>query len=46
MEGPLAGAIGVILRCKQGKKRLVVGVEILGRSVCAELAEETVEAYR
>jgi transcription antitermination factor NusG len=46
VEGPLAGAIGVILRSKQGKKRLVVGVEILGRSVCAELAEETVEAYR
>lgn len=44
-EGPLAGAIGVILRSK-GKKRLIVGVEILGRSVCAELAEETVEAYR
>lgn len=46
VEGPLAGAIGVILRSKQGKKRLVVGVEILGRSVCAELAEETVETYR
>jgi hypothetical protein len=42
----LAGTIGVILRCKQGKRRLVVGVEILGRSVCVELAEETVEAYR
>jgi transcription antitermination factor NusG len=46
VEGPLAGAKGVILRCKQGKRRLVVGVEILGRSVCAELGEETVEPYR
>jgi transcription termination/antitermination protein NusG len=46
VEGPLAGAIGVIQRFKEGKRRLVVGVEILGRSVCAELAEETVEVYR
>jgi len=46
VEGPLAGATGVILRRKQGKSRLVVGVELLGRSVCAELAEETVEADR
>jgi len=44
VDGPLAGASGVILRLKEGKSRLVVGVELLGRSVCAELAEETVEA--
>jgi transcriptional antiterminator NusG len=43
VEGPLTGAIGVILRNKQGKRRLLVAVELLGRSVCAELAEETVE---
>jgi transcription antitermination factor NusG len=43
VEGPLRGAIGVILRNKQGKRRLLVAVELLGRSVCAELAEETVE---
>jgi transcription termination/antitermination protein NusG len=43
VEGPLTGAIGVILRNKQGKMRLLVAVELLGRSVCAELAEETVE---
>jgi len=41
--GPLAGASGVILRLKTGNRRLVVGVELLGRSICAELAEETVE---
>ena len=42
-EGPLMGAIGVILKIKQGKRRLLVAVELLGRSVCAELAEEIVE---
>jgi transcription antitermination factor NusG len=42
-EGPLRGAIGVILSNKRGKRRLLVAVELLGRSVCAELAEETVE---
>jgi transcription elongation factor/antiterminator RfaH len=42
-EGPLMGAIGVIVKIKQGKRRLLVAVELLGRSVCAELAEETVE---
>lgn len=46
MDGPLAGASGVILRLKEGKSRLVVGVELLGRSVCAELAEESVEIDR
>jgi len=44
VDGPLAGARGVILRLKEGKSRLVIGVELLGRSVCAELAEETVQA--
>jgi transcriptional antiterminator NusG len=42
-EGPLMGARGVILRNKQGKRRLLVAVELLGRSVCVELAGETVE---
>ncbi len=43
VDGPLTGATGVILRNSKGKRRLVVAVELLGRSVCAELAEETVE---
>ena len=43
VEGPLMGASGIILRNKQGKPRLLVTVELLGRSVCAELAGETVE---
>jgi len=42
VEGPLKGARGVILRQKKGKSRLVVGVELLGRSVVTELAEETI----
>ena len=46
VDGPLAGAQGVILRMKKGKSRLVVVVELLGRSVCAELAEESVEIDR
>ena len=46
MDGPLAGASGVILRLKEGKSRLVVGVELLGRSVCVELAEESIEIDR
>jgi transcriptional antiterminator NusG len=43
IDGPLAGATGVIFRVKKGKSRLVVGVKLLGRSVCAEVSEETVE---
>ncbi|MCX5890429.1 MAG: UpxY family transcription antiterminator [Deltaproteobacteria bacterium] len=43
VDGPLAGASGVISRLKKGNRRLVVGVELLGRSICAELAEESVE---
>jgi len=46
VDGPLAGASGVILRLTKGNRRLVVGVELLGRSVCTELAEETVEVGR
>ncbi|MFZ5447628.1 MAG: transcription termination/antitermination protein NusG [Thermodesulfobacteriota bacterium] len=43
IEGPLAGASGSILRLKKGKSRLVVSVDLLGRSLCAELSEESVE---
>jgi hypothetical protein len=35
--------IGVILKIEQGKRRLLVAVELLGRSICDELAEEIVE---
>jgi transcriptional antiterminator NusG len=43
VEGPLMGATGVIITNKKGKRRLLVAVELLGRSVCTELAEESVE---
>jgi transcription antitermination factor NusG len=43
VAGPLCGAIGTIRRRKPGKCRLVVGVELLGRSVAVDLEEECVE---
>lgn len=45
IDGPLEGTCGVILRKKQGKKRLVVSVELLGRGIAIDLSEETVEPY-
>ena len=46
VNGPLAGAIGVIMRLKKGGRLLVVGVELLGRSICVELADDTVEPLK
>jgi transcription termination/antitermination protein NusG len=45
MEGPLAGAIGTILRRRDKKQRLLVSVELFQRSVAVDLEEEAVEAY-
>ena len=45
VAGPLSGAIGTIWRCKPGKRRLVVGVELLGRSIAVDLEEECVEPF-
>lgn len=45
MEGPLAGTIGIILRRREKKQRLVVSVKLFQRSVAVELEEEAVEAY-
>lgn len=45
VAGPLCGAIGTIRRCKPGKRRLVVGVELLGRSIAVDLEEESVEPF-
>lgn len=45
VAGPLCGAIGAIWRCKPGKRRLVVGVELLGRSIAVDLEEECVEPF-
>jgi len=43
IDGPLEGTCGVILRKKQGKKRLLVSVELLGRGIVIDLSEEIVE---
>lgn len=45
VAGPRYGAIGTIWRGKPGKRRLVVGVELLGRSVAVDLGEEGVEPF-
>jgi transcription antitermination factor NusG len=45
MEGPLSGAIGIILRRGGKKQRLVVAVELFQRSVAVELEDEAVEPY-
>jgi transcriptional antiterminator NusG len=42
-EGLLQGATGVIMRQKQGKRRLVVSVDLLGRAIAVDLAQELVE---
>ena len=44
-QGPLAGATGVLLRKKDGQRRLVVAVDLLGRAVAVDLAEAEVEPF-
>jgi transcriptional antiterminator NusG len=45
VEGPLAGATGVILRKNDSQRRLVVAVDLLGRAVAVDLTGEAVEPY-
>jgi len=45
LHGPLAGTIGMILRRREKKRRLLVAVELFQRSVAVELEDEAVEAY-
>jgi transcriptional antiterminator NusG len=45
VEGPLAGAIGRVERINGKKRRLVVTVELLSRSVAVDLENEAVEQY-
>jgi transcriptional antiterminator NusG len=45
VEGPLAGTIGVILKRKEKKRRLVVALELFQRSVAVELEDEAVEPW-
>jgi len=46
VEGPLAGAEGIILQRRDKKRRLVVAIDLLQRSVAVELEEEAVEPLR
>ena len=43
VQGPLAGATGVILRKNDGQRRLVVAVDLLGRAVAVDFTGEAVE---
>jgi transcriptional antiterminator NusG len=45
LEGPLAGTVGVILKRRDKKRRLVVAVDLFQRSVAVELDDETVEPW-
>jgi transcription antitermination factor NusG len=45
VEGSLAGATGVILRKKDGQRRLVVAVDLLGRAVAVDFTGEDAELY-
>ena len=43
IDGPLRGAEGIVVNRKDQKRRLVVTIDLLKRSVAVELDEETVE---
>jgi len=45
LDGPLAGAVGVILGRKEKKRRLVVSMELFQRAVAVELDCEAVERW-
>lgn len=45
VAGPLAGAIGVLLKEDPKKRRLVVSVELMGQSVAVTLADDEVRPY-
>lgn len=45
LDGPLAGAIGVIQGRKEKKRRLIVSVELFQRAVAVELDDEAVERW-
>jgi transcriptional antiterminator NusG len=45
MAGPLAGAVGIIQRRLEKKRRLIVAVDLFQRSVAVELDDEAVEPW-
>ncbi len=45
VSGPLKGAIGHILATRPNKRKLVISVELLGRSVAVHLSDEEVDRF-
>ncbi|HEC77673.1 MAG TPA: UpxY family transcription antiterminator [candidate division WOR-3 bacterium] len=45
ISGPLAGAIGILIKENRKKRRLVVSVELMGQSVAATLFDDEVKPY-
>ena len=45
IDGPLAGAVGIIVGKNEKKRRLVVTVELFKRSVAVELDDDAVERW-
>jgi len=44
IEGPLAGAAGIVVARRHKKRKLVISVELFRRSVAVELADDALEA--
>jgi transcriptional antiterminator NusG len=45
VSGPLKGAIGYILTARPNKRKLVLSLELLGRSVAVHLSDEEVDLF-
>lgn len=45
VAGPLAGAIGILLKENNKKRELVVSIELMGQSVAVTLADDEVRPY-
>ena len=45
ISGPLAGAVGILIREAPKKRQLVVSIELMGQSVTATLFDDEVKPY-
>ena len=45
VSGPLRGAVGYVLEVNPDKRKLIISIELLGRSVAVHLSDEIVEKY-
>jgi transcriptional antiterminator NusG len=45
LEGPLEGAIGVIQRRREKKRRMIISLDLMNLAVAVELGNESVEPY-